>query len=65
MGIFETLKNLQDLSAKIGQAMELKQAVEDLAQEVRALDVSLSGIHKRIRELQNMVKGIAGGKADD
>ena len=61
MNIFETLKNLQDLSAKIGQAMELKQAVDALAQDVRALDVSLSGIHRRIGELQKMVKEVVKG----
>ena len=61
MVIWETIKKLQELSAKVDQAMELKQAVDDLAQDVRALDVSLSGIHRRIRELQKMVKEVVKG----
>ena len=61
MVIWETIKKLQELSAKVDQAMELKQAVDDLAQDVRALDVSLSGIHRRIGELQKMVKEVVKG----
>jgi len=54
MNIFDTLKNLQKLT-------EVKQAVDELLQELRALDTSIGGLHKRLNELQKAVKAIAGG----
>lgn len=58
MDIIGTLKNLQNLSEKVGQAMRLKGDIEQMAQDVRALMVAVEKLERRLLSLQELVKGI-------
>jgi predicted DNA-binding protein len=58
MDIIGTLKNLQNLSEKVGQAMRLKGDIEQMAQDVRALMVAVENLERRLKSLQELVKGI-------
>lgn len=58
MDIIGTLKNLQNLSEKVGQAMRLKGDIEQMAQDVRALMVAVEKLERRLKGLQELVKGI-------
>ena len=58
MDIIGTLKNLQNLSEKVGQAMRLKGDIEQMAQDVRALMVAVENLERRLKSLQEFVKGI-------
>jgi predicted DNA-binding protein len=58
MDIIGTLKNLQNLSEKVGQAMRLKGDIEQMAQDVRALMVAVENLERRLKGLQELVKGI-------
>lgn len=56
MDIIGTLKNLQNLSEKVGQAMHLKGDIEQMAQDVRALMVAVENLERRLKGLQELVK---------
>ena len=58
MDIIGTLKNLQGLSQKVGQAMRLKGDIEQMAQDVRALMVAVENLERRLKGLQELVKGM-------
>jgi predicted DNA-binding protein len=58
MDIIGTLKNLQNLSEKVGQAMRLKGDIEQMAQDVRALMVAVENLERRLKGLQELVKGM-------
>ena len=58
MDIIGTLKNLQGLSEKVGQAMRLKDDIEQMAQDVRALMVAVENLERRLKGLQELVKGM-------
>lgn len=58
MDIIGTLKNLQGLSEKVGQAMRLKSDIEQMAQDVRALMVAVENLERRLKSLQELVKGM-------
>ena len=58
MDIIGTLKNLQGLSEKVGQAMRLKSDIEQMAQDVRALMVAVENLERRLKGLQELVKGM-------
>jgi len=58
MDIIGTLKNLQNLSEKVGQAMRLKDDIEQMAQDVRALMVAVENLERRLKSLQELVKGM-------
>ena len=60
MDIIGTLKNLQNLSEKVGQAMRLKSDIEQMAQDVRALMVAVENLERRLRGLQELVGRIKG-----
>lgn len=58
MDIIGTLKNLQNLSEKVGQAMRLRGDIEQMAQDVRALMVAVENLERRLKGLQELVKGL-------
>ena len=58
MDIIGTLKNLQNLSEKVGQAMRLKGDIEQMAQDVRALMVAVENLERRLKGLQELGKGM-------
>jgi predicted DNA-binding protein len=60
MDIIETLKNLQNLSEKVGQAMRLKGDIEQMAQDVRALMVAVEKLERRLLSLQELVGRMKG-----
>ena len=60
MDIIGTLKNLQNLSEKVGQAMRLKDDIEQMAQDVRALMVAVENLERRLKGLQELVGRMKG-----
>jgi hypothetical protein len=60
MDIIGTLKNLQNLSEKVGQAMRLKGDIEQMAQDVRALMVAVEKLERRLLSLQELVGRMKG-----
>jgi hypothetical protein len=60
MDIIGTLKNLQNLSEKVGQAMRLKGDIEQMAQDVRALMVAVENLERRLLSLQELVGRMKG-----
>lgn len=53
MDIIGTLKNLQNLSEKVGQATRLKCDIEQMAQDVRALMVAVENLERRSMACRN------------
>lgn len=58
LNVLETLKNLQSLSEKLSQAMEVKRSIDELAQDVRALTVKLEDVQRKVKALQELVQTI-------
>ncbi len=57
MNVFETLKNVSELSRKVDEAVEIKRAVEEL-------QATIAELMKLLQGLECLLKKFKGGKCD-